>query len=248
MPDVCQPVVDEHAYKLYAEYTGLPEELIAQAAQNFGNFNQVTWNECHGEGWTDKAKVYYETNDEYLFDLLYGSQTKARRRAIYQQYGHWPWMVGAGPDVLEFGGGLGFCCSLLRDAGKRVTYVDVNGPAARFAKWYFARCGQTDIEQILTPSDRLVLPEGRQWDLVFSDGVIEHVPDPGATVERLARAVRPGGLIYLIIDAHEVSPAFPMHRHVHLDEILAGAPTLRGMQHVRHDGDVLNAWRAPVRA
>jgi SAM-dependent methyltransferase len=246
MPDVCQPVVDEHAYKLYAEYTGMPEELIAQAAQNFGNFNLVTWNECPGADWSDKAKVYYETSDEYLFDLLYGSQTKARRRAIYQHYGHWPWMVGAGTDVLEFGGGLGFCCSMLRDEGKSVTYVDVDGPAARFARWYFARCGQADVEQILTPSERLVLPAGRHWDLVFSDSVIEHVPDPAGTVERLAQAVRPGGLLYLIIDAHEVSPAFPMHRHVHLAEILAGAPTLHGMQHVVHDGDGLNAWRAPA--
>lgn len=245
MPAATLPVVDEHAYKLYSEYTGIPEEVVAEAAKNFGSFNLVTWNECPGKDWNSKARVYYETNPEYLFDLLYGSQTKARRRAIYQQYGHWPWMVGNGADVLEFGGGLGFCCSMLRDEGKNVTYVDVDGPAAKFAKWYFARCGQDDIEQILTPSDRLVLPAARKWDLVFSDSVIEHVPDPAGTVETLARAVKPGGLLYLIIDAHEVSPAFPMHRHVHLAEILAGAPTLRRMQHVLHEGDGLNAFRAP---
>lgn len=81
---------------------------------------------------------------------------------------------------------------------------------------------------------------------MFSDSVIEHVPDPAGTVETLARAVRPGGLLYLIIDAHEVSAAFPMHRHVHLSEILAGAPTLRTMQHVLHQGDGLNAFRAPA--
>ena len=97
---------------------------------------------------------------------------------------------------------------------------------------------------MLTPSERLVLPEGRQWDLVFSDSVIEHVPDPVGTVERLAQATRRGGLLYLIIDAHEVSPAFPMHRHVYLADLLAGAPTLRSMQHVLHEGDGLNAFRA----
>ncbi len=237
------PPIDEHVFKLYAEYTGLPEALVAQCAQNFGNFNQVTWQECPGDNWLDKAKVYYEQKDEYLFDLLYGSQTKARRRAIYQQYGHWRWMVGAGPEVLEFGGGLGFCCSMLRDAGKRVTYCDVNGPAAKFAQWYFARCGQDDIEIVHTPSHELVLPARRHWDLVFSDSVIEHVPDPALTVERLAQAVRPGGLLYLIIDAHEVSAAFPMHRHVYLKDLLAGAPTLRAMEHVLHDGDGLNAFR-----
>lgn len=240
--------VDEHAFHLYAEYTGQPVELVAQCAQNFGNFNAVTWRECQGETWLDKAKVYYERHDEYLFDLLYGSQSKARRRAVYEHYGHWPWLVGAGNDVLEFGGGLGFCCSLLRDQGKRVTYCDVDGPAAKFAQWYFARCNQRDIEIVHTPSERLVLPAGRQWDLVFSDSVLEHVPDAAGTAERLAQAVRPGGLLYLIIDAHEVSPAFPMHRHVHLQDLLAGAPTLRSMQHVLHDGDTVNAFRAGTTA
>lgn len=235
---------DEHVYQLYAEYTGLPRDLVAECARNFGNFNQVAWRECAGADWEQKAKVFYERSDEYLFDLLYGSQSKAARKQTYERWGHWPWLQSAGPDALEFGGGLGFCCSLLKDAGKNVTYVDVDGPAAKFARWFFLR-SQQDIEIVLTPSDRLVLPEGRQWDLVFSDSVIEHVPDPAATVERLARAVRPGGLLYLIIDAHEVSPAFPMHRHVHLDELLAGAPTLRSLQHVLHQGDGLNAFRAP---
>jgi len=77
----------------------------------------------------------------------------------------------------------------------------------------------------------------------ISDSVIEHVPDPAATVERLAQAVAPGGLLYLIIDAHEVSPAFPMHQHV--QDLLAAAPTLRALQHVKHDGDLVNAFRRP---
>jgi len=74
--------------------------------------------------------------------------------------------------------------------------------------------------------------------------VIEHVPDPAATVERLAQAVAPGGLLYLIIDAHEVSPAFPMHQHV--QDLLAAAPTLRALQHVKHDGDLVDAFHASL--
>ncbi|MGE3354134.1 MAG: class I SAM-dependent methyltransferase [Planctomycetota bacterium] len=235
---------DTHVYQLYAEYTNQPVELIAECARNFGNFNQVAWQECAGADWQAKAKVFYERSDEYLFDLLYGSQTRAQRREVYRRFGHWGWLERAGRTAMEFGGGLGFSCSLLRELGKQVTYVDVDGPAARFARWYFERTGQ-DVEVLLTPSDRVVLPSARQWDLVFSDSVIEHVPDPAATVERLAQATAPGGLLYLIIDAHEVSAAFPMHRHVHLEELLAGAPSLRAMEHVLHSGDTLNAFRAP---
>jgi SAM-dependent methyltransferase len=237
---------DASLLQVYSDYAGIPLPLLESCVRNFGSFNQVAWQECEGGDWEAKAKVFYERSNEYLFDLLAGSPSKAHRRAVLERYGHWQWLSAAGPDALEFGGGLGVTCSLLRDAGKRVTYVDVDGPAARFARWYFERLGQRDIEIALVPSDRTVLPAGRQWDLVYSESVIEHLPDPPATVEALARAVRPGGLLYLIIDAHEVSPAFPMHRHVHLAELLAGAPSLRAMQHVLHDGDGRNAFRRPA--
>ena len=159
----------------------------------------MTWSECEGATFCDKAKVYYENTDEYLFDLLHGSRSKAWRKQVYQHFGHWKWMTSIGPDVIEFGGGLGLTCSLLRDEGRRVTYCDVDGPAAKFARWYFERTGQRDIEILHTPSSELVLPEGRQWDLVFSDSVIEHVPDPAATVERLARALKPGGRAAVVL-------------------------------------------------
>jgi SAM-dependent methyltransferase len=234
---------DTSSAALYSEYTGIPVEIVEQCAAKFGAFNQVTWSECQGATFCDKAKVYYENTDEYLFDLLHGSRSKAWRKQVYQHFGHWKWMTSVGPDVIEFGGGLGLTCSLLREEGRSVTYCDVDGPAAKFARWYFERTGQRDIEILHTPSSELVLPEGRQWDLVFSDSVIEHVPDPAATVERLARALKPGGLMYLIIDAHDVGPAFPMHQHVHLKDLLAGSPTLRSLAHVHHDGDVVNAFR-----
>ena len=186
---------DTSSVALYSEYTGIPVEIVEQCATKFGAFNQVTWSECEGATFCDKAKVYYENTDEYLFDLLHGSRSKAWRKQVYQHFGHWQWMTSIGPDVIEFGGGLGLTCSLLRDEGRRVTYCDVDGPAAKFARWYFERTGQRDIEILHTPSSELVLPEGRQWDLVFSDSVIEHVPDPAATVERLARALKPGGTL-----------------------------------------------------
>jgi len=81
---------------------------------------------------------------------------------------------------------------------------------------------------------------------VFSDAVIEHLIDPAPAVDRLAGAVRPGGTLYLIIDAHNVGPGFPMHRHVYLSELLDGSPALRSMEHVLHDGDGLNAFRKPA--
>jgi hypothetical protein len=36
-----------------------------------------------------------------------------------------------------------------------------------------------------------------------------------------------------------------MHRHVYLQELLDGAPALRAMEHVLHEGDVHNVFRQP---
>ncbi len=147
--------------------------------------------------------------------------------------------------MLEFGGGLGLACSLFRDLGRQVTYLDVEGLVSKFARWYFQRTGQQDIEVCMTPTEQVLLPAGRTWDFVFSDAVIEHLSDPSAAVNTLAQAVKPGGILYLIIDAHNVGPAFPMHRHIYMDRILKEAPALAAMEHLVHEGDGLNVFRQP---
>ena len=131
----------------------------------------------------------------------------------------------------------------MRDLGRKVSYVDIDGSASRFARWYFERTGQQDIEVMLTPAKELVLPEGRQWDFIYSDSVIEHLVDPGGTVETLAKAVKPGGVLYLLIDAHSVEAGSPTHRHSHIEELLDESPSLRAMDHVLHDGDGYNVFR-----
>ena len=182
-----------------------------------------------------------------MFDLIHGNKTREHPRRVYQQDGHWDYIVGSGQEVLEFGGGLGMACSIFRDLRRRVTCVDVDGSASQFARWYFFTKGYRDIEVCLVEPQQLVLPADRQWDLVFLDSVIEHLIDPVATVETFARAVRPGWLLYSTIDAHTyahtVDPAFPTHRHIYIDDLIAACPTLMGMSRVRHDGDVANAFR-----
>lgn len=232
-------------FELFSEYSGMPIKEVREAAHNYGGVNEVHWQECDADTWEERARQFYNIADGYVFDLINGNRSKAHLQSVYEKWGHWPWITKSGPEVLEFGGGLGLACSLFRDLGRKVTYVDIDSSPSRFARWYYERTQQTDIEVLITPQEGLVLPEGRQWDFVFSDAVLEHIIDPAPTVERLARAVRPGGMMYLIIDAHNVGPGFPMHKHVYLDELMKGSPTLRSMQHVLHDGDGLNAFVMP---
>ncbi len=238
--------MDHDLFELFTEYSGLTAAEVRTAAASYAAFNQNDWRGCEGKTWEQRALQFYGRADGYVFDLINANQSKSRLRAIYEQFGHYPWFLRSGPEVLEFGGGMGLACSILRDLGRKVTYVDVEGPVARFARWYFAKTGQQDIEMLMTPTDRLLLPAGRQWDFIFTDSVIEHLVDPEATVETLAQAVRPGGVLYLLIDAHTVDPRFPMHRHVHLEQLLQGAPALASLDHVLHDGDGLNVFRRPA--
>ena len=239
-------LVDHDLFELLAEFLDLPVAEVRAASAQYGQANREAWAECSGESWSEKAKSFYGEASGYLLDVIHANQSKARLASIYQQFGHWQWIERSGPEVLEFGGGSGVACSLFRDLGRRVTYCDVDGPVSKFARWYFERTGQNDIEILLTPAERLELPRNRQWDFVFSDAVIEHLVDPAPTVDRLAQAVRPGGILYLIIDAHNVGPDFPMHQHVSIDDIIARAPALQSMRHVLHDGDGLNAFEARV--
>ncbi len=238
--------MEKDLFQLFAEYSGMPLDEVRRASADYACFNQLHWSECRGQSWEERAVEFYGLADGYIFDLLNSNRSREHLRGIYEHYGHWPWFVQSGAEVMEFGGGLGLACSILRELGRKVTYVDVDGPVSRFARWYFDRTGQADIEMILTPAEKLVLPPGRQWDFIYSDSVIEHLVDPVGTVEILARAVRPGGLLYLIIDAHAVDPRFPMHRHVYIQDLLTGSPSLARMEHVVHDGDGLNVFRQRV--
>lgn len=98
-----QRAADEHAYELFAAYSGVPLATVAMCASNFPRFNHHAWQDCAGATWEAKARRFCNEADVYLFDLLFGSQTKRRRKEIYQQFHHWPWFERAGAGVMEFG-------------------------------------------------------------------------------------------------------------------------------------------------
>ena len=58
---------------------------------------------------------------------------------------------------------------------------------------------------------RLALPptEAGRFDLAHTRFLLEHVPDPGAVVRGMVRAVRPGGRIVLLDDDHDLLRLWP---------------------------------------
>ena len=97
--------------------------------------------------------------------------------------------------VLDWGCGLGQITSLLRARGVETEPFDykedVSEPTRRPLEHY------PDV-QALHSNDPVKLPYGDdEFDTVLSLGVLEHVADPDASLDEVARVLKPGGTFYV---------------------------------------------------
>ena len=101
-------------------------------------------------------------------------------------------------DVLEGGCGGGQHTALVVEAGaKSVTAVDLNTAD-------IARERNKDAANVTFVEDDLgTMDLGRQFDVVFSIGVVHHTDDPDRTFENLYRHCRPGGRMILWVYSAE---------------------------------------------
>jgi SAM-dependent methyltransferase len=109
-------------------------------------------------------------------------------------------VLGRGPlDVLDIGGGTGGLAVRVGELGHRVTVVDPSPDALaaldrRAREHDVAVTGrQGELADLLD----VVSPDSA--DLVLCHGVLEVVDDPAAALATLARVVRPGGELSLLV-------------------------------------------------
>ena len=99
-----------------------------------------------------------------------------------------------GKEVLEAGCGAGRFTEILLASGAHVWAVDISSAVEANYK----NCSPFSHYAVVQASI-LELPfEKGQFDIVLCIGVIQHTPDPEATMQRLCEQVKPGGL--LVID------------------------------------------------
>lgn len=109
----------------------------------------------------------------------------------------------ADQNVLEVGCGAGRFTEVLLEHGALVTSVDistaVDANAANFPPGPRHRIAQADVRALpFAP---------REFDGVFCLGVVQHTPDPEATIAALYEQVRPGGWLAFDHYARSVSTA-----------------------------------------
>jgi 2-polyprenyl-6-hydroxyphenyl methylase/3-demethylubiquinone-9 3-methyltransferase len=101
----------------------------------------------------------------------------------------------AGARVLDVGCGGGLLAESLCGAGASVTAIDLAPTMVETARLHALDSGLS-IDYRVESAERLATRPGK-FDVVTCMEMLEHVPDPGATIAVLAGLTRPGGDVFI---------------------------------------------------
>jgi SAM-dependent methyltransferase len=106
-----------------------------------------------------------------------------------------------GLRIADVGCGSGRLSSKLAEAGAEVVAIDISAAVE------VVRAGRGHVRNLhVLQADLFHLPfRDRSFDVIWSNGVIHHTPNPAATVSALARKVAVGGRLAIYVYPHETS-------------------------------------------
>jgi 2-polyprenyl-3-methyl-5-hydroxy-6-metoxy-1,4-benzoquinol methylase len=141
------------------------------------------------EAVNNNLALEHPIDDYYARSPLPIRLIERRRLAIIRDY------VGtaAGLDIVEVGSGGGHVLEMFPAA--RLTAIDVSGVYLEQAR---RRLDAYDVRFVKGEVDKLGLPP-QSFDRVICTEVLEHVVDPDAVLETLARLLRPGGTAVITV-------------------------------------------------
>ena len=99
-------------------------------------------------------------------------------------------------QVLDVGCGGGLLAETLARAGARVTGIDLAPSMVETARLHALESGLS-IDYRVEDAERLLNTQAGKYDVVTCMEMLEHVPDPSASVLVLGKLVRPGGDVFV---------------------------------------------------
>ena len=193
---------------------GVEPELTAKLAKRRARIFEVpisylgrTYQEGKKIGWKDGiSAIYtilkYSIIDDLYADDEYGSHILA---SLDKAHRFNRWMVSqitphVGERVLEIGAGIGNITQHLTPR-KRYTASDINPNYLHYLRNMAFGRPYMDVREVdLTNSEHFEDLQS-QYDTAICINVLEHVPDPDASVANLFSALEPGGRLILYVPA-----------------------------------------------
>ena len=107
---------------------------------------------------------------------------------------------GPGRQVLNAGCGSGEMTVLLaQNSGWQVDAIDIDPEAIEQSRRLQREAGMSNIEIVHTSIENFA--PGKQYDIIVSNDVLEHVGDIHTLVGQLHRLLKPDGLLYISVPA-----------------------------------------------
>lgn len=101
----------------------------------------------------------------------------------------------SGKQVLDVGCGGGILAEAMAKAGGHVTGIDLADKSLKVAKLHSLESG-VEVHYESISAEALADRAPGQFDVVTCMEMLEHVPDPSATVRACATLVKPGGWVF----------------------------------------------------
>ncbi len=181
-------------------------ERLDEEYRNPGSLVAQSWNLADPQT-PDEITRYYLETDSYIYDLA-ADHCRARRRPVWDAIIARLDRRGPAQNVLMYGDGIGADSIALARRGHRVTYFDLPGKTARFARFQFEKEGLQD--QITVLDKETEIPSS-EFDAVVCIEVFEHLPDPLSTMECIYRVLKNGGIGLVTESFESIGPEYPSH-------------------------------------
>jgi SAM-dependent methyltransferase len=205
----------------FAEFSGIPIRSIRKRIADFHHLTASEWGAVDAVSFSERASIYYELSQNFVYGILSANSSpdgviKKLNRfnpRILEMISQHP-----GRRFFEFGGGVGVFCEIVARMGKDVHYMDVPGVTFDFAQWRFKKYG-LNVTATKADSEKVCIPD--KFDIVYTDAVIEHLPEALQieATRAIAAAVDSNGLLVFLVDLSGPTKDDPMHHEVDISRL-----------------------------